>query len=656
MTDSDDGSVGSSYLLGVVEGFYGNPWAHEERRNLFQQMKGFNMNTYMYAPKHDDKHRHNWRSKYELDELKNLKNLIETSKQNGVDFVFSMAPGLDLRYSCNLDLEQLLNKFMDIKDLGCQSFAILFDDINEDLSPEDSRNFESPAHAQASVANFIFEKLGPVKHFLFCPTEYCGSFAKPNVGESSYLSSLGKMVHPDIYLMWTGPRVVSRSISVESIEQIRKIFRRPPVIWDNIHANDYDRRRFYLGPFAGRHSDLVGLTAGVLTNPNCQFDFNYVAMHSLASWHRSFSLVRPRKQSTASSGDEKTNCEEEHKTHGSYCPRRALVNALSDWLPSFTQTSPDRIELEDLLLLADFYYLPYEYGEDAHRCVKQLIYCSKKIPFRGSEQWSNDFNNIKQLNEKIARLADRMSRCAISDSPAALLLPFLIDVSNIFTLAIAYIQFIADLGHLLDPTLIPNQLAEFNSPKENYDYIDDDGSGSGPELAIVHKIASILPRSELNSFILNEISTPWFPGTQPRFSEPSRTRENAFRNSADNDMEFDDATLWPSSDLLRLDDAEIDDEQIAFSINLNIHPLDHGAALVIRDSSKARVHFAVRSKSQIASLHSMTLIMCSLVNILSSLDFELIEVNLGEQSEPFQTVLEKMRFIHKSGVFFYLLK
>lgn len=100
------------------------------------------MNTYMYAPKHDDKHRHNWRAKYELDELKNLKNLIETSKQNGVDFVFSMAPGLDLRYSCNIDLEQLLNKFMDIRDLGCQSFAILFDDINEDLSPEDCRNFE----------------------------------------------------------------------------------------------------------------------------------------------------------------------------------------------------------------------------------------------------------------------------------------------------------------------------------------------------------------------------------------------------------------------------------------------------------------------------------------------------------------------------------
>ena len=89
------------------------------------------------------------------------------------------------------------------------------------------------------------------------------------------------------------------------------------------------------------------------------------------------------------------------------------MNALSDWLPSFTQTSPDRIELEDLLLLADFYYLPYEYGEDARRCVKQLIYCSKKIPFRGSEQWSSDFDNIKQLNEKIGRLAGKPDSCLL---------------------------------------------------------------------------------------------------------------------------------------------------------------------------------------------------------------------------------------------------
>lgn len=653
---SDDGSMGSSYLLGVVEGFYGNPWAHDERQHLFQQMKGFKMNTYMYAPKHDDKHRHNWRSKYELDELKRLKSLIEVSHENGVDFVFSMSPGLDLRYSCNLDLEQLLDKYMDIKELGCQSFAILFDDINEDLSPEDSRNFESPAHAQASVANFIFEKLGPVKNFLFCPTEYCACFAKPNVGESQYLSSLGKMIHPDIMVMWTGPRVVSRTISVESIEQIRKIFRRPPVIWDNIHANDYDRRRFYLGPVAGRHSDLVGLTAGVLTNPNCQYDFNYVAMHSLAAWHRSFSAALPPKKSTsltkALTDIPSTACEDEHKSHGAYCPRRALVNALSDWLPSFTQTSQDRIELEDLLLLADFYYLPYEYGEAAFRCVDQLSFCASNISQRGSETWNAHFDSIMHLNQKISRLADRMSRCAMSDSPAAQLLPFLIDISNIFTLAVAYIQFIGDLGHFIELGTYPTKT---HLSKPTYEYIDDDLDHQ-PETAIVIKIASVLPKSELYAFILNEITTPWFPGITMRFSEPSRSRASAFQNSAESDMEFDDATLWPSTDLQRLDDLDIFDDQIFFAINLNIHPLDHASALVVRNNKKALLHLAVRSKAQIASLHSITLILCLVVNILSAMDFEIIEVVLGEGSEPFQTVLQKMLFISKENSFYYVLK
>ena len=60
-------------------------------------------------------------------------------------------------------------------------------------------------------------------------------------------------------------------------------------------------------------------------------------------------------------------------------------------------------------------------------------------------------------------------------------------------------------------------------------------------------------------------------------------------------MEFDDATLWPSSDLQRLDDLEIDDELISFSINLSIHPLDHGAALVLRDNKKGT--FSIHSSN-----------------------------------------------------------
>lgn len=46
-----------------------------------------------------------------------------------------------------------------------------------------------------------------------------------------------------------GPKVVSHQISVESIVEVSSVLRRPPVIWDNIHANDYDPQRLFLGPY-----------------------------------------------------------------------------------------------------------------------------------------------------------------------------------------------------------------------------------------------------------------------------------------------------------------------------------------------------------------------------------------------------------------------
>lgn len=43
--------------------------------------------------------------------------------------------------------------------------------------------------------------------------------------------------------------MVSHNISVESIEEVSSVLKRAPVIWDNIHANDYDPQRLFLGPY-----------------------------------------------------------------------------------------------------------------------------------------------------------------------------------------------------------------------------------------------------------------------------------------------------------------------------------------------------------------------------------------------------------------------
>jgi len=89
-----------------------------------------------------------------------------------------------------------------------------------------------------------------------------------------------------IRLYFSGNKVVTQRISVESIQNVAKKIQRPPVIWDNLHANDYDQTRLYLGPYEGRPPELVQHLNGVLTNPNCEYGANYVAMHTLSQWSK----------------------------------------------------------------------------------------------------------------------------------------------------------------------------------------------------------------------------------------------------------------------------------------------------------------------------------------------------------------------------------
>lgn len=153
---------------------------------------------------------------------------------------------------------------------------------------------------------------------MFVFAEYCGTFCYPSVSQSPYLHTVGEKLLPGIDVLWTGepdttsvfvvaltttqsqetnslgcgflsagPKVVSKDITVESIEEVSKILRRAPVIWDNIHANDYDQKRLFLGPYKGRSTELIPRLKGVLTNPNCEFESNFVAIHTLATWYKS---------------------------------------------------------------------------------------------------------------------------------------------------------------------------------------------------------------------------------------------------------------------------------------------------------------------------------------------------------------------------------
>jgi len=77
----------------VVEGICGRSWASCRGIELFARLKRMGLNTYLSAPKDDLKHRHIW-----------------------------------------LDLNLLKQKINQVMNLGCNAFALLFDDIDTNLN------------------------------------------------------------------------------------------------------------------------------------------------------------------------------------------------------------------------------------------------------------------------------------------------------------------------------------------------------------------------------------------------------------------------------------------------------------------------------------------------------------------------------------------
>lgn len=362
------------FISGVIEGFYGQPWSRAERLQLFGWMRDWGLNTYLYAPKDDLKLRARWREAYSADELSSLRELINAAAAHGVEFTYALSPGLDIRYSSESDLETVQRRFQQLIDLGARSFALLFDDIPDQMDPDDARTLKSFAQLQASFANKIYRWLidrSAASPFMFCPTPYCGRMVERLLGGANYLSELGSSLDQNIQVFWTGPEIVSPEISVAHIQKIADLLRRKPTLWDNLHANDYDGRRFYVGPYSGRSRDLRDEVEGILINPNCEFALNFVPTRTFANY--------------LTSG-------------GIWHARETYLEALREWLPKF-----DGLSFDDLALLCDCFYLPHQDGPEAeqlYNSLRDVVECSSlaaAFPF---------LTKARRLREVCARLAE----------------------------------------------------------------------------------------------------------------------------------------------------------------------------------------------------------------------------------------------------------
>ncbi|XP_070835205.1 protein O-GlcNAcase [Chaetodon trifascialis] len=457
------------FISGVVEGFYGRPWTMEQRTELFKREQKWGLNTYLYAPKDDYKHRMYWRDLYCAEEAEQLIALISAAKQHDVEFVYAISPGLDITFSNPKEVAALKRKLDQVKEFGCRSFSLLFDDIESEMCPADKQAFSSFAHAQVAITNAVYQHLGEPETFLFCPTDYCAAFCTPSVSQSAYLHTVGEKLLPGIDILWTGPKVVSHKISVESIEEVSSVLKRAPVIWDNIHANDYDPQRLFLGPYKDRPTELIPKLRGVLTNPNCEFFPNFVAIHTLATWCKA----------TADGGQRDVEMGDEEQDP-CYSPQKALTLALTDWLQEFLMTDqpgarlkkessdeepmqtdmgessyvpgPDEnplytaepLTLNDLKLLSDLFYLPYEHGPTARTMLQELDWLknNSQAVVTGTDetaQWCSRAQQFDGMCEAVVQMFNRLSntpnRSVLYD-----LYNYICDIKSGVGLARAYVK------------------------------------------------------------------------------------------------------------------------------------------------------------------------------------------------------------------------
>jgi hyaluronoglucosaminidase len=260
-------------IAGVIEGFYGPPWTHEQRLDLIDFCGREGLNTWVHAPKDDPYHRKQWRDAYPDEELARLGELVEACGRAGLRFAYAIAPGLSIDFASEADFEALLAKVEQVRSIGVGSFQLLWDDIERTET-------SGPDHC--ALTNRFHEAVEQETPLVVCPMGYAGSRDTP------YRTAFATELHEDVLVYWTGPEVVSLAITRRELDSaVRSFAGHELLLWDNYPVNDWDANPVYLAPFRDRDPRIVdGRCAGLIANAMVQAVPSKLALATIADWCR----------------------------------------------------------------------------------------------------------------------------------------------------------------------------------------------------------------------------------------------------------------------------------------------------------------------------------------------------------------------------------
>jgi hypothetical protein len=210
--------------------------------------------------------------------------VVRSCREQGLTFCFAVHPGLTserpFRYDHEEDFTALWQHFAWMQGLGVRWFSLSYDDITVEGADQ-----AALGEAHARLANALLTRLrekDPAAQLIFCPVYYAGC---GETGDARlYLEALGRILHEDVYLFWTGDDIVTVRISAACAEAYRAVVKHRLIIWDNYPVNDR-HPVLHLGPVSGRDPRLAEVADGYMSNPLCpQNEINRLPLSTSADF------------------------------------------------------------------------------------------------------------------------------------------------------------------------------------------------------------------------------------------------------------------------------------------------------------------------------------------------------------------------------------
>lgn len=245
----------SSQPIGIIEGFFGPEWSWDARHHFCESLDSYGGQFYIYAPKRDSFLRKNWTQKHPIEIWDNLKSLSAKCKKKNIALGIGLSP-FEIHSNWTQHTKNLLrDKIEDLHELDIGYLGLFFDDM---------KGVPDLADKQIEIVEFVRGVTD--KTILFCPTYYSDDPILDKVfgqRSSDYLNKIGTLPE-DIHILWTGNKVIPKTISASDLNEVAQVLKRKPFIWDNYFANDGPKQCKFLKlkPLDGRTHAALESSAG----------------------------------------------------------------------------------------------------------------------------------------------------------------------------------------------------------------------------------------------------------------------------------------------------------------------------------------------------------------------------------------------------------